>query len=78
MLRLVAHKIQQDGNQVENNLVIDEDALEDILTEYLKEIIPSKPRIIARAFIKDITDCSFILCVSGDRNYGFIHKTFLA
>ncbi len=77
MLRLVAHKIHQDGNQVENNLVIDEDALEDILTEYLKEIIPSKPRIIARAFIKDITDRSFILCFLGDRNYGFIHKTFL-
>ena len=77
MLRLVAHKIQHDGINVNNTLVIDEDNLEDLLTEYLETRVTNKARIIARAFIQDITNRSFILCFLGDGKYGFIHKTFL-
>ncbi len=77
MLRMVAYKIQKNGTKIDNILVIDEDTLETILTDYLKDIIPTKPRIIARAFIQDMTERSFILCFLGDGNYGFIHKTFL-
>ena len=77
MLRLVAHRIQHDGKNINNTLVIDENDLEDILTEYLETRVSNKARIIARAFIKDITERSFILCFLGDGKYGFIHKTFL-
>ncbi len=77
MLRLVAHRIQHDGVVINNSLVIDEDDLEEILIGYLSTKIDSKARFVARAFIKDITERSFILCFLGDGKYGFIHKTFL-
>ncbi len=77
MLRLVAHKIQHDGVVINNSLVIDEDDLEEILRGYLQTKIDSKAIFVARAFIKDITERSFILCFLGDGKYGFIHKTFL-
>lgn len=77
MLRLVAHKIQHDGVMINNSLVIDEDDLEEVLIGYLSTKIDSKAIFVARAFIRDISERSFILCFLGDGKYGFIHQTFL-
>ncbi len=79
MLRQVAHKMQVDDNQQENQLVIDEDTLEKTLANYLKgeQIIVNKSIIFARALMNDLTTRSFILCFVGGSFYGFVHKTFL-
>ena len=77
MLRKVAHHMQSSENGLAGNIISNDD-LENILTNYLDEIIKrSETRIIARKMIEQLRHRNFVLCHLGADYYAFVHRTFL-
>ncbi|MCM0593672.1 MAG: NACHT domain-containing protein [Gloeotrichia echinulata DVL01] len=78
MLRLVAYRMQASAGTLAQSLVISQADLEDILTNYLQNIVPNKEaKLVARVLREQLTTRSFILCFLGGDVYGFMHRTFL-
>ncbi|XZO02380.1 MAG: HEAT repeat domain-containing protein [Microcoleus sp.] len=76
MLRRVAWEMQAAHEGLAGN-IISAEALEDILTAYLKNKDFDQPRNRAKLIINQLRTRNFILCDLGADNYGFIHRTFL-
>ncbi len=76
MLRQVAYYMQTSGQDLAGNF-INEQSLENILTDYLKFIEFSNARGVAKLLIHQLRARNFILCFLGDRSYAFVHRTFL-
>ncbi|MHC5719113.1 MAG: NACHT domain-containing protein, partial [Nostoc sp.] len=76
MLRLVAYHMQATEKGLPANLIAGND-LEKFLTDYLKTIEVSEPRIVARLMKEQLRSRNFILCFLGADYYAFVHRTFL-
>ncbi len=77
MARLVAFEMQQASEGLAGNL-ISKDRLEEILSDYLKDITAvSNPRSLARRIIDRLHSRDAVLSFAGADSYRFIHRTFL-
>jgi len=76
MLRRVAYHMQASEKGLAANLIAAAD-LEEILTDYLKQIEVSEARDRARRIVEQLRSRNFILCSLGADYYAFVHRTFL-
>ena len=76
MLRAVAFAIQEGDEELASS-IISEANLKQVLTEYLDTQRFEKPRENAGYIIEQLHQRNFILCSLEDRQYSFVHRTFL-
>ena len=76
ILQCVAAKVQEEKTGLEGN-VISEANLRAVIEEQLRALAVPEPWFEAGELIRKLRERNFMLAYLGDRQYGFVHRTFL-